>query len=269
MVRGPPLPEKAAPAGVLRWLWRANGFQDEPRSAPGAALELDQVQGVTLRNVSFRVDPGEIVGIAGLSEAGVSELPRLLGGVLHATSGTIRVAGRPLARDADPRDIIRAGMAVLPADRLHSGGIAMLSMAENAVLPELYRYWHHPGRERSVLMRMIESFGIRPPVPSTLFGKLSGGNQQKTLLGKWLLLRPAVLVLDDPTNGVDPNARETIFALLREAAAEGVGILMFSTEPEQFASICSRVIVLRNGSIVTELIGAGLAAGTISQWCYA
>jgi ribose transport system ATP-binding protein len=101
-----------------------------------------------------------------------------------------------------------------------------------------------------------------------LFGKLSGGNQQKTLVSKWLLLQPAVLVLDDPTNGVDPNARETIFALLRDAANEGVGIVIFSTEPAQFTSICSRVIVLRRGSIAAELSGANLTAETISQWAY-
>ena len=94
-------------------------------------------------------------------------------------------------------------------------------------------------------------------------------SQQKALLGKWLHLRPAVLVLDDPTSGVDPGAREKIFEILRQAAREGTGILFFSTEPEQLAALCSRVLVLRDGVIATELTGASLNHETISQWCYA
>jgi ribose transport system ATP-binding protein len=111
-------------------------------------------------------------------------------------------------------------------------------------------------------------FDIRPPDPNAIFGRLSGGNQQKTILGKWLLLRPKVLVLDDPTNGVDPAARRTIFDLLRDAASEGMAIVLFSTEPEQFANVCSRVVILRGGSVAAELTGAELNPQSISQWCY-
>ncbi len=207
--------------------------------------------------------------MAGLAEAGINELPYVLSGTVGRNGGKILIDGRPLAMIVGPRDVIEAGMAVLPADRHHSGGIGSLSVAENALLPELFRYWHRPRRETSVLQQMIETFDLRPPSSTTIFGKLSGGNQQKALLAKWLLTRPKVMVLDDPTNGIDPNARDKIFDLLRDAARENVGVLIFSTEPEQFAGICSRVLILRDGIIVHELRGAELTPQTISQWCYA
>ena len=124
-------------------------------------------------------------------------------------------------------------------------------------------------RERSVVARLIADFDVRPPRPQALFGTLSGGNQQKALLAKWLHLRPAVLVLDDPTSGVDPGARQTIFEFLRDAASEGLRILFFSTEPEQLASMCSRVLILKDGVIAGSLTGAELSHQAISRWCYA
>ena len=165
--------------------------------------------------------------------------------------------------------LIAAGLVVLPADRLRSGGIASLSVAENVLLPDLMRFWLRPRRESEFVRRIARLFDVRPAAPETLFGKLSGGNQQKAILAKWLALNPRVLVLDDPTNGVDPAARRKIFDLLREAAASGIGILAFSTEPEQLAAFCSRVLIMREGAIVFELAGSAVDRKTISQWCYA
>jgi ribose transport system ATP-binding protein len=116
---------------------------------------------------------------------------------------------------------------------------------------------------------IIACFDVRPPHPKALFGRLSGGNQQKILLGKWLLLRPSVLVLEDPTSGVDPNARAKMFEVLADAARQGVSILFFSTEPEQLAVMCSRVLVLRDGVVAAELTGGDLDQEIISQWSYA
>ena len=176
---------------------------------------------------------------------------------------------RALPRRGDPRASIGAGLAVLPADRLRSGGIASLPVADNIALPDVDRYFLRPARERAMVEDVIDRFDVRPPLRQTLFGRLSGGNQQKALLGKWLHLNPSVLVLDDPTSGVDPGAREKIFDILREAAANGIGILFFSTEPEQLAALCSRVLVLRDGVVAAELTGGDLKHETISQWCYA
>lgn len=273
MVGTPPgeqTPEKSANLGVLVKLWQSREDGGKPATSDaGPALKLEALTGARLRDLSMSVDPGEIVGVAGLSESGVGELPLVLAGSLPLRSGRIVVEGRAVpATRARPRDMIRAGIAVLPADRLHSGGVGSLPVAENVLLPDLRRYWHQPKRQKSVLSRVIREFDIRPTNPFALFGELSGGNQQKTILGKWLLLRPKVLVLDDPTNGVDPHARSTIFELLRDAAAEGVAIVMFSTEPEQFASICSRVVVLREGRVAKELVDEELTPQSISEWCY-
>jgi ABC-type sugar transport system ATPase subunit len=233
-----------------------------------AVLEAEHLAGELVRDVSFTLGVGEIVGIGGLAESGVGELPLLLSGARRRSAGTLRVDGRELPDHASPRELIDAGVALLPADRLRSGGIASLSVKENVVLPDARRYWHRRGAERSTLRHLIERLDVRPPSPTALFGSLSGGNQQKVLLGKWLLLGPSVLVLDDPTSGVDPGARETIFSILREAASEGLSMLLFSTELEQLVAMCSRVLVLRDGSVTTELAGDELTRENVTKWCY-
>jgi ribose transport system ATP-binding protein len=239
-----------------------------PASGP-TVLRIDHLKVDRLADLSLALAAGEILGVAGLAESGIGELPQVLSGALRYREGSISVKDRALPRHGDPRASIGAGLAVLPADRLRSGGIGTLSIADNISLPDVDRYLLRPAAERAMVEDVITSFDVRPPVRETLFARLSGGNQQKALLGKWLHLRPAVLVLDDPTSGVDPGAREKIFEILRQAAREGTGILFFSTEPEQLAALCSRVLVLRDGVIATELTGASLNHETISQWCYA
>jgi ABC-type sugar transport system ATPase subunit len=239
------------------------------RSRQATALSVHGLEGATLRNLSFDVRRGEIVGMAGLSDSGVTELPKILAGLLAPRGGQISVGGKPVPLRAAPGTLIKAGMVVLPADRLRSGGVPSLSVAENVLLPDLARFWLKPRRESEFIDRIIGLFDVRPAAAETLFGKLSGGNQQKAILAKWLALKPQVLVLDDPTSGVDPAARQKIFELLREAALNGIGVLAFSTEPEQLAAVCSRVLIIREGSIASELTGDAIDRQTISRWCYA
>jgi ribose transport system ATP-binding protein len=256
-------------SGVVRRLWQSVGAADRRTGDGEAVLSVDGLKGEVLDGVSFTIRPGEIVGVAGLADSGIAELPAILGGMRPRTGGTIRVGTKTLPARAEPGDAIAAGLAVLPADRLRNGGIGTLTVADNAILPQVDRFWHRRGSEAKVLKEVIAGFDVRPPSSRILFGKLSGGNQQKVLLGKWLLTRPLVLVLDDPTSGVDPGAREKIFEVLRDGAREDLGILFFSTEPEQLAAICGRVLVLRDGRIATELSGAALTRESVSQWCYA
>ncbi|MBB4663851.1 sugar ABC transporter ATP-binding protein [Conexibacter arvalis] len=232
-------------------------------------LAVRALAGEVVRDASFELRAGEIVGVGGLAEAGVAELPQLLSGAARRTGGSIEVDGRPLPPGPDPRAAIDAGLALLPADRLRSGGVASLPVRENVVLPDAGRYWHRRRAERTALRHVIEDLDVRPPSADALFGALSGGNQQKILLAKWLLVGPSVLVLDDPTQGVDPGARATIFSLLRAAAAEGLAVLLFSTELEQLVSMCSRVLVLRDGTVAKQLSGDELTRETVSKWCYA
>jgi len=256
---------------TVRRLWSAEGELARGRDGrdDGPALVLEGVSGTFLRDVNFVVHPGEIVGVAGLVDGGISELPQVLGGVIARAGGEIKVRSVPLAKAMRPAEAINAGLAVLPADRLRNGGIATLSVSDNVVLPQLDKFWGRAHHETTLLDNVISVLDVRPPSARVLFGKLSGGNQQKSLLGKWLLMKPSVLVLDDPTSGVDPGAREKIFEVLHDAAREGVAILLFSTEPEQLASICDRVLILRQGRIAAELKAHTLSRETISQWCYA
>jgi ABC-type sugar transport system ATPase subunit len=252
-------------AGGLRALWS----ERRPDPSGETALSVQGLEGATLHDLSFDMRRGEIVGVAGLGDSGVAELPRILAGLEAPIGGRISVGGKPVPPRATPRTLIRAGMVVLPADRLRSGGVATLSVAENILLPDLARFWSKPRHEAEFIKRIIARFDVRPASAATLFGKLSGGNQQKAILAKWLALKPQVLVLDDPTSGVDPGARQTIFQLLREAAANGIGVLVFSTEPEQLAAFCSRVLILREGEVASELTGEAVDRQTISRWCYA
>lgn len=272
MMVGSTEPRAGAPsrARVLGRLWSDFGVASPVAREPGEPLmEIAGLAGERLADVNFTLHAGEILGLAGLKEAGIGELPRILGGAQPRRAGRVAVAGRDLAMDGGPGAAIAAGIALLPGDRAHDGGIRTLSLGENILLPAFERYWGRGSRERTVVGRLIADFGVRPQRQGVLFETLSGGNQQKALLAKWLHLRPAVLVLDDPTSGVDPGARQTIFALLRDAAGEGLGILFLSTEPEQLAAMCSRVLILRDGVIARSLSGAELTHQAISRWCYA
>jgi ribose transport system ATP-binding protein len=235
---------------------------DEP------VISVIDVSGTQLRGCGFTARPGEIVGFAGLRQSGIEELPRILSGGGRRTGGSITVGDVAIGPAATPAELIHAGVAGIPADRLRDGGVPNLSVDENIVLPALPSYWHRTTLRRSLVGAVIEAFDVRPARSSARFGSLSGGNQQKVLLGKWLAMRPRVLVLDDPTYGVDPGARETIFDAIVDAAANDICVLFFSTEPEQLVRVCDRVVILRNGQNAAELKGADLTIENLMTWSY-
>jgi ABC-type sugar transport system ATPase subunit len=231
----------------------------EPVAAPalethpdGAAVAVTGLRGGSLRGVDLSVRPGEILGIAGRAGGGAADVLRLLAGMDPRKGGDVSIGGDRVS-GSGPRPALMKGIVYVSADRLREGGIASMSVAENLVLPRVERYWLDRGREAEDVARMIELLDIRPSDPKAKFGTLSGGNQQKVLIARWLLLEPRVLVLDDPTAGVDPNTRELLFGLLRRSADDGLSIVIRSTEPEQLARLCDRVLVLRDGEIVKSL----------------
>lgn len=232
------------------------------------AITVSGLTGLALRNLNFTARPGEIVGFAGLRGSGVEELPRILSGDIQRIEGKIAIAGIELNKRSLPSEIIDSGMVAIPSDRLRAGGIGSFDVRENIILPRMSTYWHKPKLWRDAVSSVMNSFGVEPQLPRRLFRNFSGGNQQKILLGKWLLLKPKVFVLDDPTYGVDPAARETIFASLADASARGVCVLFFSSEPEQLVRVCDRVIVLGNGNIVKELSGDEKTLETVTEWSY-
>lgn len=261
-----------ATARPVARLWQAAAGPEAGvghRPGPGEeVLEFDKVVTARLAGLSFRARAGEAVGFVGLKDSGIAEIPELLSGAATWRSGTMRVGDRVWKQSATPSSVIGAGVAVIPSDRLRRGGVGSLSVDENIVLPAVWSYWGRRERRRAVVQGVIEGFDVRPPGPRQLFGVLSGGNQQKVLLGKWLTLQPAVLVLDDPTYGVDPHARETIFAAALDAVEHGVCVLFLSSEPEQLLRVCSRVLVVHEGTVVAELKDASMTLEKVMEWSY-
>ncbi|MGL5094065.1 MAG: sugar ABC transporter ATP-binding protein, partial [Planctomycetia bacterium] len=197
-------------------------------STPGAvALEVENLvtRAYPERKVSFQVRRGEIVGVAGLVGAGRTELLEALFGVTPALSGTVKVDGVPV-RVRRPYHAVAAGLALAPEDRKQQGLFLAMSVARNISMPGLWRHrvaglFLPLARERSAAAAMVKELRIKTPKTSTVVGTLSGGNQQKTVLAKWLELKPTVLLLDEPTRGVDVAAKEEIYRKMEEAAARG------------------------------------------------
>jgi ribose transport system ATP-binding protein len=207
--------------------------------------------------LNFTVRRGELVGVAGLVGAGRTELLRTLFGIDHALRGAIRIAGRTAAIRS-PRDAIRAGMALVPEDRKSHGLVLELTVRGNIGLAGLQQNRRPLGfvNERAQAedtSRMIASLGIKTPSPDQVVRYLSGGNQQKVVLGKWLALAPRILLLDEPTRGIDVGAKEEIYRLMEQLAEQGVAVLFVSSEMEEILGMSDRVLVMHEGRITGEL----------------
>ncbi|HEY7966624.1 MAG TPA: sugar ABC transporter ATP-binding protein [Solirubrobacteraceae bacterium] len=242
-------------------------FAPPQRTRAGAddvVLEVDRLSGTIVEEISFSVRAGEIVGLTGIGGSGAEEVGPLIARVKRARAGQVIVDGMAVPPTAGPRQAIAAGVAYVPADRLRDGGIGALSATDNVSLPAFDSYWRHGQEERQDVDDVVRAFGVRPPQPSRAFHTFSGGNQQKLIVGKWALTRPKLFVLDDPTAGVDPGAREDLYGVLQSLTTSGTAILLISPEPEQLARLASRVFVLRGGKVAAELQGEELSVETIS-----
>ena len=240
-----------------------------PDGAPPGAPLLEARglrRGARLRGVSVAVRPGEIVGLAGLLGAGRSETARALFGAEPADGGEARLGGRAFA-PRTPADGLAAGVAFLSEDRKAEGIIPELSVRENltlAALPALTRAGVvSRARQRALVDRFMARLGIKARSPDQRVRELSGGNQQKVLIARCLATSPRLLLLDEPTRGVDVGAKAEIQALVAELAASGLGVLMASSELEELVEGCARVVVLRDGHSVSELAGAAVTPDAI------
>ncbi len=247
----------------------------EDAAGAALALEVRGLAGGTLRGLDLQLRAGEIVGLTGLAGAGFDEVPYLISGARTAAAGTIVLgASAPVPAAAmSPRRSRRSGIGLLPADRRNTAGIATLDVIDNVSMLVLdrFRSWHGLDRRRMrhETAELMEAFDVRPRDPGHAFGTLSGGNQQKALIAKWLSMSPSVLLIDEPTQGVDIGARRQIFDDLRRAAGEGTAVLVTSTDHEQLAALCDRVVVLQRGRFRLQLRGAQLSKTTISEACMA
>jgi ABC-type sugar transport system ATPase subunit len=225
-----------------------------PAPAPALRLRGLAAPGL-LSGIDLDVGAGEVVGLAGVVGAGRSELLEAVFGVLPAT-GSVELHGEPLTA-RDPREAIAAGVGYLPPDRKHQGLVLQRSVADNLAMVATRDAGRlrAPGgaAERALVREAVETMRIVAASPAAAVSTLSGGNQQKVALGKWIAARSRVLLLDEPTRGVDVAAKAEIHRLLRAAAADGAALLVSSSETGELLELCDRVVVLSRGAIVASL----------------
>jgi rhamnose transport system ATP-binding protein len=213
-----------------------------------------------VRNVSLSIRAGEILGLAGLVGAGRTELARILFGLTPATDGSISIGGRP-ATIRTPADAVDLGIAYVPEDRRRHGVILEMPIAENVTLAVLRRIskggFLDFGREREIAGTYVDRLGVKTPSIDTPAGHLSGGNQQKVALSRWLATDPKVLILDEPTQGIDVGAKAEIHRLMVDLAEKGLAILMISSELPEVLGMSDRIAVLRGGAVAGILPRGG------------
>jgi ribose transport system ATP-binding protein len=220
--------------------------------------------------VSFSLAAGEILGFAGLVGAGRSELAQAIFGVDPLLEGELRLDGRPIViRSA--RDAIKAGIYLVPEDRRRTGLITEMTVRENVTLPALRRYASlsliRREAEVAVASEEVKSLRIRTPSVETRVANLSGGNQQKVVLSRWLALDPKVLIFDEPTRGIDIGAKAEIYRLMRDLADRGVAIMMISSDMEEVLGVSDRVAAMREGAITGILDRSGFSEEAVMTLC--
>jgi ribose transport system ATP-binding protein len=246
----------------------------EPHESHGACvMTVEGLNGEIVEDFSVELGRGEILGVTGLVGMGHEELPYLLFGAERARAGTLELDGECHdMRRLTPRRAIAAGLVLAPANRRRDGGVGDATVRENVTLPSLRSYFRR-GRLRARMEarrvgEMIRDFHVVPPDPEAPLATLSGGNQQKALLAKWFHRDPTVFVIHEPTQGVDIGAKRQIFQLIREAADAGTSFVLASSEYEDLANLCDRVLVLRDGQVVSALHGGALTPERLIEQCF-
>jgi ribose transport system ATP-binding protein len=243
---------------------------DEAGPAGVAYLELDRVSCESAGPLSLSVGRGEIVGLTGLAGAGYTAVGEILYGLQRTRDGAIAIAGERFA-PTGPVDALARGIVFVPADRMHSGVVTRMTVRENLYLNpgpghQVYREsrFIRPRAERREALATLTRFDVRPRDTERELSTLSGGNAQKVLLAKWLSVGPDIVVLNEPTTGVDIGAREEIYGMVRRAAADGTTVLVASSDFEEIVRLCGRACIFARGRIVRELQGAELTIDTVT-----
>jgi ribose transport system ATP-binding protein len=236
-------------------------------------LEADGLSGSRVSGVSLRLHRGETVGVTGLLGMGQEAIPYLLFGAEPATGGQLTVDGATAdLAHLRPRKAMKLGLSLVPADRLRNGGVGSASVRENVTVTVLDKFLRggriNRTRERRAVLDRIGELQVRPPDPEHSFAELSGGNQQKVVLAKWFATEPSVLLLHEPTQGVDVGARQEVFRHIRRFTDRGGAVIIASTEYEDLAHLCDRVIVFRDGRPVAELQGEQLTPEAIVEQAF-
>lgn len=235
--------------------------QVEPR------LVVRNVAGTTIQGFDLEVAPGEVVGVAGLTGSGREEVAGLLSGRLPR-HGSVRVGGAEVAPGL-PRNAIDRGMCCVPADRKTQAVLPGASIRENVTIARLEQFWRRGWLNRKLERRdvdhWVKELDVRPPESEKLVTELSGGNAQKVVMARWFRVEPSVLLLDEPTQGVDVGSKADIHRLVDAAAARSAAVVVCSTDTDELARLATRVIVLRRGRIAAELRGSDIDTTRIEQ----
>ncbi|MDF1811187.1 MAG: sugar ABC transporter ATP-binding protein, partial [Verrucomicrobiales bacterium] len=220
------------------------------------------------KKLNFSIKAGEIVGMAGLVGAGRTELLETLFGITPALDGQIEIGGQLVSINS-PRDAIAAGLALVPEDRKAQGLILDMEVGENLSLASIERDakygFRNPEKEDEIAKEMIERMRVKTPSANQIVRFLSGGNQQKVVLGKWLAMAPKILFLDEPTRGIDIGAKQEIYSLIEELSDRGVAILFVSSEMEEILGMSDRALVMHEGQITGALQRSELSEEAIMQ----
>ena len=259
------LPASSARVADIEQLMVGHAFSAdryrEEEQAPPSPEEVLQVEGLCKRGafdtISFAVRRGEIVALVGLVGSGKEEICKCIAGQQRADAGQVRIAGKELA-PGSPAHAVAAGQGYVPIDRRSEGLALNLSVAKNVNLLVLERLRRgglvHPGRERANALHWMRECRIKAPSPGTACGTLSGGNQQKAVMAKWLNSDVKLLVLDHPTRGVDVGAKDDIYRLVRKLAREGIGMIVMCDTLEEDIGLSHRLMVLKDGRLVGEIL---------------
>ena len=231
-----------------------------PRDFHGGevVLKVEHLQcGKKVRDVTFEVHKGEILGFAGIVGAGRTETLRCLFGLDHAEQGSVSMGGKEVSI-RQPRDAIKNGIAMVTENRKEDGLVLCRSIMENTVLPSTYMNAKNgilqKRAESDIATEMCRKLRVKTPSYEKIVNQLSGGNQQKVIIAKWLMMYPKVLILDEPTRGIDVGAKYEIYQLILDLAKEGKGVIMVSSEMPELLGICDRILVMSGGVLALSLI---------------
>jgi ribose transport system ATP-binding protein len=223
-----------------------------------------------VQDVSFTLYRGEILGIAGVLGAGRTELLRALFGAEQPSAGEVEIRGQRV-HPVSPEQMKALGLALAPENRKEEGLVQLLSVRGNMCLASLSRIARYgfttARRERDVVQRRIREVDIKTATVDAPVSSLSGGNQQKVVLGKWLNTQPEVLLLDEPTRGIDVRAKQQVFDIIRDLSSRGIASLVVSSELEELLDICHRILIMRHGRITDEVDGDTATLDRIFTLC--
>ncbi|PRZ40472.1 ribose transport system ATP-binding protein/rhamnose transport system ATP-binding protein [Antricoccus suffuscus] len=249
-----------------------NTLYPERESRPGPqVLTVEGVDGFRLRDINLRVDAGSVLGIAGLAGAGRSELMRIIAGAQRPRSGRIGVAGTTLRTGSVTR-AMRAGIALAPEERRSQGLVLGHTIRENVSIGNLGAVSRYglvtKARERAITTQQTAALQVKARSSEQPVEQLSGGNQQKVVLAKYLAQLPKVLLLDEPTRGIDIGTKAEIYSLIRRLASDGVAVVVVSSEIPELIGVCDRIAVLNEGRLVAQVAADGATDDLILNYCY-